>query len=91
MHKKSMYTEIQWDSLVDHITEVHGLMDPTTQGIIERMNDYVVALREDKQRLDWLLNKGGTVYTNRGKGYISLSGNENYRADIDAAMKEGEA
>lgn len=55
MHKKSIYTEIQWDSLVDHITEVHGLTDPTTQGIIERMNDYVVALREDKYRLDWLL------------------------------------
>ena len=44
-------------------------------------------LRQDKMRLDWLLGDGGTIYTNRGLGYISLSGNEDYRADIDAAMK----
>ena len=43
-------------------------------------------LRKDKERLDWLLSNGGTVYTNRGKGYISLSGSEDYRADIDEAM-----
>ena len=44
-------------------------------------------LRKDKERLDWLIGDGGTIYTNRGLGYISLSGNEDYRADIDAAMK----
>ena len=51
---------------------------------LEREN---AKLRKDKERLEWLLGDGGTIYTNRGLGYISLSGHEDYRADIDAAMK----
>ena len=90
--KKSIYSEIQWDSLVDHITDNHGLTDPTTQGIIERMNDYVIELREDKQRLDWLFSEESNTNIEvgrygRGDEYKPwVVDTLHNRQDIDEAM-----
>ena len=80
-------TDLEMEELYDGHTYYAHVVEAVPVDFARQLERENVELRKDKERLDWLLGDGGTIYTNRGLGYISLSGNEDYRADIDAAMK----
>ncbi len=80
-------TDLEMEELYDGHTCYAHVVEAVPIDFARKLELENAELRKAKERLDWLIGDGGTIYTNRGLGYISLSGNEDYRADIDEAMK----